>query len=300
MSPIALFVYNRPDHTRRTLQSLAAADGAERSDLYIFADGPRDSDSVPAVDAVRELCRAASGFASVSVTEREDNVGLAANILGGVSDVISRHGRDIVIEDDVNVSPFFLKYMNAALEFYRGRGVFSIGGYTPDISIPADYPYSTFVMHRNCSWGWATWKSEWDKVDWQAATFDSFIRSPSLRRRFNEPGDDMTPFLLRWKTGAREMWDIVFSYAAFRAGEPHVYPRKSLVRNVGNDGTGTHVAPTTKYDAPLAASVGLNNFCPGVATNPAIVKEFHRFYSTSAFRRVVNAFKRWRYVLSGH
>ncbi len=299
MAPIALFVYNRSDHTRLTLQCLAAADGAAMSDLYIFADGPRVPDDSDAAGKVRELCRAATGFASVTLVERDRNYGLAANILGGVSDVLERHGRAIVIEDDVNVAPFFLKYMNAALEFYRGRGVFSIGGYTPDVAIPADYPYSTFVMHRNCSWGWATWKSEWDKVDWQAPTFDSFIRNSSLRRRFNEPGDDMTPFLLRWKTGAREMWDIVFSYAAFCAGEPHVYPRKSLVRNVGNDGSGTHVAPTTKYDAPLAANVSLNNFCPGVAPNRDIVREFHRFYSTSVFRRVLNALMRWRYIIFG-
>lgn len=299
MAPIALFVYNRPDHTRLTLQCLAAADGAAMSDLYIFADGPRVPDDSDAAGKVRGLCRAATGFASVTLVERDRNYGLAANILGGVSDVLERHGRVIVIEDDVNVAPFFLKYMNAALEFYRGRGIFSIGGYTPDIAIPADYPYSTFVMHRNCSWGWATWKSEWDKVDWQVSSFDSFIRSSSLRHRFNEPGDDMTPFLLRWKTGAREMWDIVFSYAAFCAGEPHVYPRKSLVRNVGNDGSGTHVAPTSKYDAPLAANVSLNSFCPGVAPNRDIVKEFHRFYSTSAFRRFVNTLKRWRYIILG-
>lgn len=299
MSPIALFVYNRPSHTRQTLQCLAEADGAAQSDLFIFADGPRSEADAQSVAEVRAICRDARGFASVHLTERERNFGLAANILGGVSQVIALRGTVIVIEDDVNVAPFFLRYMNSALEFYRGRGVFSIGGYTPDIRIPSDYPFSTFVMHRNCSWGWATWKSEWDKVDWQAESFDSFIRSAALRRRFNEPGDDMTPFLLRWKTGAREMWDIVFSYAAFRAGEPHVYPRKSLVRNAGNDGSGTHVAPTTKYDAPLAAGVSLNSFCPGVAPDPRIVSEFHRFYSTSLFRRTVNALKRWRYICLG-
>lgn len=299
MSPIVLFVYNRPDHARKTLQCLAQAEGAAQSDLYIFADGARSEADNAAVAEVRAVCHAATGFATVTVRERERNYGLAENIVGGVTEVIAIKGTAIVIEDDVCVAPFFLRYMNAALEFYRGRGVFSIGGYTPDVQIPADYPFSTFVMHRNCSWGWATWKSEWDKVDWQAQTFDEFIRSASMRRRFNEPGDDMTPFLLRWKTGAREMWDIVFSYAAFRAGEPHVYPRKSLVRNVGNDGTGTHVAPTTKYDAPLAANIGLANFCPGVAPNAEIVSQFHSFYSTSAIRRVINTLKRWKYLMFG-
>lgn len=299
MTPIALFVYNRPDHTAKTLQCLAAAEGANLSDLYIFADGARTPDAATAVEQVRQTCRNAKGFASVHLTERERNFGLAANITGGVTDVLNKHGKVIVIEDDINVVPFFLKYMNAALEYYRGRGVFSIGGYTPDIAIPADYPYSTFVMHRNCSWGWATWKSEWDKVDWQVSSFDAFIRDSAKRRQFNEPGNDMTPFLLRWKTGAREMWDIVFSYAAFCAGEPHVYPRKSLVRNAGNDGTGTHVAPTTKYDSPLAANVSLVNFCPGVAPDRDIVRQFHDFYSTSLIRQAINKVKLVKYLIFG-
>lgn len=299
MSPIVLFVYNRPRHTRKTIQCLAQADGAAQTDLYIFADGPRSAADNAAVAEVREACHAAKGFASVTVNERERNFGLAENIVGGVTEVLAARGTAIVIEDDVNVAPYFLKYMNAALEFYRGRGIFSIGGYTPDIAIPVDYPFSTFVMHRNCSWGWATWKSEWDKVDWQAASFDDFIRSAALRHSFDEPGNDMTPFLLRWKTGAREMWDIVFSYAAFRAGEPHVYPRKSLVRNAGTDGTGTHVGPTSKYETPLAVNISPANFCPSVAPDARLVSEFHRFYSTSAFRHAVNTLKRWRYVMFG-
>ncbi|MCQ7926273.1 hypothetical protein NP234_24110, partial [Salmonella enterica] len=292
MSPIALFVFNRPAHTRRTLQCLAQADGAAQSDLHIFADGARSAADEAAVREVRDICRAATGFASVTLTERERNYGLAANIIGGVTQVIGIKGTVIVIEDDVNVAPFFLKYMNAALDFYRGRGVFSIGGYTPDIQIPADYPFSTFVMYRNCSWGWATWKSQWEKINWKIPSFDKFIRNSALRHQFDAPGDDMTPFLLRYKTGAREMWDIVFSYTAFKYGEPHVYPRKSLVRNDGNDGSGTHVASTTKYDAPLATSISTSNFCPGVAPFPSIVAEFHRFYSTSTFRRAVNTLKR--------
>ncbi len=299
MSPIALFVYNRPEHAKQTLACLAAADGAAQSELYIFADGAKDAAGLASVQATRDVCHAATGFANVTIVEREKNVGLAANITGGVSDVLEKHGRVIVIEDDVCVARGFLTYMNSALEFYRGRGVFSIGGYTPDIEVPQDYPYSTFVMHRNCSWGWATWKSEWDKIDWEVKSFDSFIRSAQKRRQFNEPGNDMTPFLLRWKTGAREMWDIVFSYAAFCAGEPHVYPRKSLVRNVGNDGTGTHVEPTVKYETPLATSISPNSFCQGVAPVPAIISEFNRFYSTSIIRRVINTLKRWKYIMFG-
>lgn len=292
MSPIVLFVFNRPEHTRRVLESLAKADGAAASDLHIFSDGALTDSDTAAVAKVREVCHGARGFASVSVTERERHYGQAANIVGGVSDVIGQRGTAIVVEDDVTVAPFFLRYMNAALEFYRGRGVFSIVGHTPaEVEMPKEFPFSTFVMHRHNPWGWATWKSEWDKVDWECKTFDAFIRDAAARHRFNEPGDDLTPALLRWRTGHDELWDAVLSYAAFRAGEPHVYPRKSLVRHVVND--------ATRVDAPLAANVGLNDFCPGVATNAFLVEQFHRVYSTSAAGRVANMLRRWRYLILG-
>ncbi len=301
-APIALFVFNRPTHAANTLQHLAACEGASRSDLYIFADGPRPQSptEAAAVEETRAVCRAAKGFASVTLCEREQNMGLAANITGGVGDVLAKHGRIIVLEDDIEVAPFFLRYMNSALDFYENRGVFSISGYTPELVMPRDYQFSTYVMHRNCSWGWGTWAQEWDKVDWEVKSFDSFIRNARQRSAFNECGNDLTPFLLRWKKGAREMWDIVFCYAGFVHGRPTVYPRKSLVRNAGTDGTGSHAfADAKKYSSPLAANVSLSAFVPGVAPNQELLKQFHDFYSTSTLRLIYNTLMRWRYILFG-
>lgn len=300
-APIALFVFNRPRHAESTLSHLAAAEGADSADLYIFADGARTPAEAAAVEETRAVCRMAKGFASVNIVERESNVGLAANIVGGVSDVLRKHGTAIVIEDDIEVAPFFLRYMNAALEFYRNRGVFSISGYTPEIDMPRDYMFSTYVMHRNCSWGWATWASEWAKVDWEVSAFDSFIRDSRQRERFNECGNDLTPFLLRWRTGAKEMWDIVFCFSAFMAGAPTVYPRKSLVRNTGYDGTGSHKFADggARYRSPLAANVSTAHFVPGIAPDQEIVEQFRKVYDTSLLRRAINFVKRWKYILFG-
>lgn len=297
-APIALFAYNRPEHTGKCLESLARAEMAGKTDLFVFSDGARHG-SEEQVARVRALCRAARGFASVQVVERDANMGLAANIIDGVGRVMRESGRAIVMEDDLTVSAFFLRYMNAALDFYAGRGVFSISGYSPDMEMPRDYAASTYIMHRNCSWGWATWKSEWDKVDWDVGTFDKFIRDGRRRRSFNECGDDLSPMLLRWKTGEIDSWSIRFCYAAFVAGKPTVYPRKSLVRNGGTDGSGTNIRATRRYATPLAANVGLQNFATGVAPDRRIVARFRKFYDTSAIRRAINTLKRWRYLAFG-
>lgn len=299
-APIVLFAYNRPEHTARALRSLAAADMAESTDLIIFCDGPKETpDDAERTAKVRAACRAATGFRSVRIEERERNMGLAANIIDGVGKVIGERGRVIVVEDDLIVSGFFLRYMNAALDYYEGRGVFSVAGYSPDIEIPKDYGVSTYMMHRNCSWGWATWRSRWEKVDWSVGTFDTFIRDSRRRRAFNECGNDLSPMLLRWKIGEINSWSIRFCYAGFLCGEPTVYPRKSLVRNGGADGSGTNVGSTKRYDAPLAANVGLQNFATGVAPDHRIVCQFRKFYDTSVVRRVINALKRWRYIATG-
>lgn len=299
-APIVLFAYNRPEHTARALRSLAAADMAESTDLIIFCDGPKETpDDAERVAKVRAACRAATGFRSVRIEERERNMGLAANIIDGVGKVIGERGRVIVVEDDLTVSGFFLRYMNAALDYYDGRGVFSVAGYSPELEIPKDYGVSTYMMHRNCSWGWATWRSRWEKVDWSVATFDTFIRDSRRRRAFNECGNDLSPMLLRWKIGEINSWSIRFCYAGFLCGEPTVYPRKSLVRNGGADGSGTNVGATKRYDAPLAANVGLQNFATGVAPDHRIVCQFRKFYDTSVVRRVINAMKRWRYIAMG-
>ncbi len=299
-APIILFTYNRPAHTSRVLRSLASADGAERSDLVIFSDGTReDGADAKLVAEVRDLCRSAKGFGSVQLVEREGNMGLAANIIDGVGSVMRERGRAIVLEDDLEVSAFFLRYMNAALDYYENRGVFSVAGYSPDIEMPRDYSASTYMMHRNCSWGWATWRAEWEKVDWDVATFDAFIRDSRSRRAFNECGDDLSPMLLRWKTGEIRSWSVRFCYAGFTCREPTVYPRKSLVRNTGADGSGTNMRATHRYDTPLAANVGLRDFAQGVAPDPRITAQFRKFYDTSAIRRVINTLKRWKYLTTG-
>ncbi len=296
-APVVLFVYNRPRHTAEALKYLAAADGAAQTSLYIYSDGAKNSADDASVAEVRKLCHEAKGFGTVEIVERSGNVGLAENIIAGVTEVINKWGKVIVLEDDLHVSPFFLRYMNSALDFYANHGVFSVAGYSPELVMPSYYVASTYVMHRNCSWGWGTWREQWEKVDWKVGTFDAFIRSSHKRRAFNECGNDLSPMLLRWKTGEINSWSIRFCYAGFLTGQPTIYPRKSLVRNIGTDGSGTNMKATNRYNAPMAANVGLQNFVQGVAPDPQLVAQFRKYYDTSLVRQIINTFKRWRYIL---
>jgi len=87
-APIILFVYNRPEHTRRTITSLQGCDLARESHLFVFADGPKSPADATNVQAVRQLLQSVEGFAGVTVAAREANQGLARSVIGGVTEVL--------------------------------------------------------------------------------------------------------------------------------------------------------------------------------------------------------------------
>jgi GT2 family glycosyltransferase len=146
LAPIALFVYNRPWHTRQTVEALKKNQLFDSSDLIILSDGAKDQASAQKVEEVRQYLRTISGFKSVKIIERDCNIGLAQSIISGVTQVINEYGRVIVMEDDLVTSPFFLRYMNDALECYENEDkVISIHGYCYPISVLPE----TFFLKGN-------------------------------------------------------------------------------------------------------------------------------------------------------
>lgn len=246
MTPVAVFAFNRPLALQATLEALAANPGAADTDLYVFVDGPRNEKDAPLVARSRALVSEVKGFRSVTPVFSEENKGLAASIIGGVTRVMAEHGTVIVLEDDLLVAPGFLSFMNEGLERYRTcPEVFSVCGYSNRISMPRDYPYDTYFCARSSSWGWATWSDRWEKVDWNPST-------EAIRRErwgFNRwGGSDCTRLLTAWKTGKNNSWAIRFCFAQYLSGAVSLFPSKSLVDNsAGFDGTGTNCRRYTRF-----------------------------------------------------
>lgn len=162
-APVAIFAYNRPAHLARVLSGLEKNPEASRSRLYLFCDGPRRGADESNVHAVRQMARQASGFGQVDIIERDTNFGLARSIVEGVRDVCAAHGRAIVLEDDVVPTPYFLSYVNAALDRYADvERVVSVGCHTFDSGM--DLP-ETFFLHVPDCWGWGVWRRSWDLFD---------------------------------------------------------------------------------------------------------------------------------------
>lgn len=234
-APIILFAFNRLDALKNTVEHLLCCDGADQSALYVFVDGPRDSKEGERekVEKVREYVASISGFKKVDYCFEKLNKGLAQSIISGVSRVLDKHGRAIVLEDDLEVAPGFLTYMNTMLDgFDNDKRVMQISGFSTKFTIPKGYPNDVYLNRRAESWGWATWKDRWDSVDWEIAEIDQLKADSKFKREFNDIGSDMYDMLLDSVATGR-IWAVKFAYAMFRQGAFQVSPIYSLVRNEG-------------------------------------------------------------------
>jgi hypothetical protein len=257
-APVALFVYNRLDHARRTVSALRQNLLAPDTDLIIFSDAPRKPDAKAQVQAVRDHIRTIGGFRSVTVIEREHNVGLAASIVGGVNELCTGRGRVIVLEDDLVTAPYFLTYMNDALDFYANdERVIAVHGYMFPVAMPL--PETFFLRDPGC-WGWATWKRAWDLFDADGTSHLARLREQQRENEFNLDGSyDYVGMLEGRIAGLNQSWAILWYATAFLKGKLTLYPGRSLVQNVGFDGSGTHGGDGSNFatqlsDRPLIVS----------------------------------------------
>ena len=253
LASIVLFVYNRPDHTRRTLAALAANSLAAESDLIVYADGPKKPEHQASVDAVRELVRSTRGFKSVAIVERETNLGLANSIIAGVTEVCAARGRVIVVEDDLIVAPEFLAFLNAGLDRYRSeQSVLEISGYgypAHDQSTP-----QTFFLPMASCWGWATWSRAWAAFDPKMSALSQLDDDPGARRRFNvDDTYDYYGMACQQRQGKIDSWGIRWQLSLFAHDGLVLYPRNSLVYNAGVDASGTHGSGQTAFQRKLEA-----------------------------------------------
>lgn len=294
-APIILFCYNRPEHTQRTVEALLKNKMAKDSELFIFCDGPKLQND-ERVKTVRQYLKTIKGFKSINIFEGKTNKGLSKSVIDGVSKILLKYDKVIVLEDDLLSAPSFLENMNLMLEFYQNKSeIFSVSGYVPPVN-KKKYPDDTFVYPRTCSWGWGTWRERWNSVDWEIADFNSFITNKKRRKKFNLGGIDMTPMLLKQMIGEIDSWAIRFSYSCFIQGKVSVYPILSQVQSIGTDGSGTHIRRSNKYGNNITTKILL--LTEKLNHNEEINKNMRRFYANSVYQQFINYVKRILYIRS--
>lgn len=287
LAPITLFTYNRPWHTRQTVEALKKNQLANQSDLIIFSDAAKNSNSEQSVQAVRDYLKIIDGFKSIKIIERTANWGLAKSIISGVTDVVNEYGKVIVLEDDLVTSPYFLKFMNDALEYYQTNNkVMSITGYSFPNVVHESYEHDVYFFYRCMSWGWATWKNRWHNVDWQVSDALDFFNDSSKVARFNRGGDDLTRMLRLQLKGKINSWAIRWCYHHFKHDAYCTYPKNSLVYNMGFDGSGVHCGTEDIEKPNFDLAVGFD-FINNVSINQKIAEKIQYQHKRHLIKKVI-------------
>jgi hypothetical protein len=252
-APIILFTYKRIDSLQKSLASLAACSLAAESDLTVFSDAPKNDTDIEKVMAVRQFLRTVSQFKSVTVVEREKNLGVDYNIINGLQEAAAKWERFIVLEDDLVFSANFLVFMNRALEQYAANPeVLSVSGFSFISRIPSGYTYDTYFTNRSWSWGWGTWGAKISKADWDVKDFNSFIADKQQQTAFNKSGgSDLTKMLRETMEGKIRAWDIRLFYYQFKNKLVTLYPVSSKVVNIGFTPEGHNTFGYNRYKTTL-------------------------------------------------
>lgn len=249
-APIALFVYNRPEHTKKVLEALVKNDLAKDTPLYVFSDGPRDEIDNEKVESVRKIIKSISGFAKLEIFEKKSNSGLSKSLTSGITDIIGVSGKIIVLEDDIITSRTFLYNMNKALSTYEDNdSIFAVSGFTfpHDIKLP-----EKFACYFPAVWGWATWESSWELYNADSRDLFNSLKAKNLLRVMDH--EDSFPYSKMLEDeikGIIDSWGIKWYASEVLAGKSTLMFGNSLVKNIGHDKSGRHSDQTGVHEVDI-------------------------------------------------
>ncbi len=293
LAPVVLFVYNRPEKTKKTLEALLNNHLAKETFITIYSDAAKKSSDVENVTRVREQLKKYSYLNNINIIEREQNWGLAKSIIAGVTENVNKYGKVIVLEDDIVTNGNFLKFMNDALcRYEKVKNVMHISGYI--------FPFNkknlddTFFLRPTTCWGWATWKRAWETFNYDAdylmAQFNKrSIGDFNLSRSYN-----YFSHLQKNKANKLNTWAIFWYASVYLQGGLSLHPKYSFVNNIGHDGDGTNSGVTSVYDVKLIENypIELTSKIEECTVARSRLESYFRDLKVSLMRRVFNKAKR--------
>ena len=276
LAPIGLSTYSRLLHLKQTIEALKANTLAKESDLYIFSDAAKPGDEGK-VNSVRKYIDTINGFKNIHVIKRTEN-SRVRNSRDGIAGLLEKYGKCIFLEEDIVTAQGFLRFMNESLNVYeKEKQIFSITGYSPPINIPADYSPDIFILRRACGWGIGIWHDRFKKISYldNAEVLDRFSINKEVEE-LSKYGDDLLNMILLDAAGKMDAFDVKIFYHQFLNEKYTIYPKKSLVRNIGLDGSGLHCSQTNKFDVDLWEKLDFE-ISGNVKLDNRIVKSNYRF-----------------------
>jgi hypothetical protein len=260
--PIALFIYNRPVHLRATLARVREIQPAT---LFVVADGPKDPTDAEACRAARACVTTGADWpCDLRTLFRDQNLGTARSVSGGLDWIFSQVDRAIILEDDCVADPSFFAFCREMLERYAAdERVMQVSGtnLAGRIAGPGSYGFTRFGLP---CWGWATWARAWARYDFSLAGWDA--DREIVRHELGSSATFWVNLLDRYRYKLHS-WDIQWNASIWKEGGRVVVPSVNLV---GNTGYGTeHGEAATFTTAPSSCYANLpRGSCPLPLVDP--------------------------------
>ena len=238
--PIAIFAYNRPKHLGNLLDSLILNKSSKLSKIFIFCDGPKNEYDKRMIVEIKNLLK----IKKIKIHHtnfRKKNIGLAKNIIKGVSKVLNIYKSCIILEDDLILNPNCIKFMNFMLKkFKKTKNIGSVSAHSYIDELKYKKKFNFYLTKRHSSWCWGTWSRVWKKIEWNSKNLNSHFTSYINLRKFSEGGNDLN--LLLWGNYKKiiNSWAIRFNFYCMKKSLKSIQPRFSMIRNEGRDFSGTH------------------------------------------------------------
>lgn len=287
-APVAIFAFRRLSSLRLVLEALGQCPEFSRTPLVVFSDGPRPGhpDDSEAVADVRHFLRGWCRSHRAELIEFEENRGLRQSIVSGVTQLVEEHGKVIVLEDDIVVSPGFLEFMNSALEAFTDRAdLVQVSGYLPPVR--CSLPETGLVGVPAC-WGWATWDRAWRLYRDDAEELLAEIPDSEIGRFNLDDTYDYHTSLRENACAVANTWMVRWYASVFLEGGLTLYPGQSLTRNVGFDDQGTHCRGGNRRVARAFQRQRIARRAPSL--DPVSIGQTE----TPEFREALKEFYRWQ------
>jgi GT2 family glycosyltransferase len=286
-APVVLFTYKRPIHTKMVLDALSNCDWIQETDVIIYVDGLKqtatqeDKDKIEQTRQVLLEYKKSHNFKSLEVHLSDENRGIAYSVKKGAAKELEKYGKIIIMEDDIVPQKGFVKYMNEALDKYENEDtVWGISASAFPLYNENAVKTETFFLPVNSSWGWATWKRTWNKIDFDIEhIFEKFNQNSITQKEYNFGSYYYYQILEAQKDKKIDSWATFFMATMFLEKGWFLFPKKSLVQNTGFDATGTHC---TKED--LFFNTAVTDFVE-VSTIPLLIENEGKKQTERAFQK---------------
>ncbi|MBT8541012.1 nucleotide-diphospho-sugar transferase [Polynucleobacter paneuropaeus] len=238
--PILLLIFNRPDLTKKLIESLGKL---KPKFLYIAADGPRENylHDNDLCSQARAISQSLAWPCEVKTLFRTENLGCRKAVSEAIDWFFDEVEEGVVLEDDSIVDLSFFQFSLEMLDKYRNdSNIVCISAQNFGSSLSKTHNSYYFSIYNHC-WGWASWRRAWALYDKNMSAW------PKLRDTswLGKVGGGFV-FVDYWRNifnavyrGDIDSWAYVWTFSCWHKSGLTIIPDVNLVKNIGIGEHGT-------------------------------------------------------------